>query len=51
MATFAETAILDYRLSLTDQGKQTSVSVCSQQIKICRFPFLFAVHKGSCRFP
>jgi hypothetical protein len=29
MGTFAETALVDYRLSFADQGKQTSVSVWS----------------------
>jgi hypothetical protein len=32
MGTFAETAIVDYRLSFAAQGKKTSV---------LRFPFLF----------
>jgi hypothetical protein len=33
---------LDNRLSFADQGKQTSVSVCSKQTKVCRFRFPFA---------
>jgi hypothetical protein len=36
MGKFAET-IVDYRLSLADQGKQTSVSVCSKQTEIAVF--------------
>jgi hypothetical protein len=39
MGKFAETAILDYRLSFADHGKQTSfsVSVCSKQTEVNRF--------------
>jgi hypothetical protein len=41
---FAETAIVDYRLSLANQGKQIpfSVSVFSKQTEGCRFHFPFA---------
>jgi hypothetical protein len=42
MDMFAETAIVDNRLSFADQGKQTSVSVYSKQTKVCRFRFPFA---------
>jgi hypothetical protein len=36
MGTFAETAIIDYRLSFAAQGKQTlfSDSVCSKQTNV-----------------
>jgi hypothetical protein len=51
MDTFAETAIIDYRLLFADQGKQTSVfrlkkkqkklkfavSVCSKQREVATF--------------
>jgi hypothetical protein len=40
MGTFAETAIVDYRLSFADQGKQTSV-----------FSFLLQQTNGSLPFP
>jgi hypothetical protein len=44
MNTFAETAIVDYRLPFAHQGKQTSVfrfcfpfSVCSKQTEVAVF--------------
>jgi hypothetical protein len=37
MGTFAEIAIVDYRLSFADQGKQNSVSVCSKHMEIAVF--------------
>jgi hypothetical protein len=40
MGTFAKTAVVDYHLLFADQGKQTSVSVCSKQTEICRFRIL-----------
>jgi hypothetical protein len=45
MSTFSETAIVDYRLSFADQGKQTSVFRFNlQQTKLevysFRFPFV-----------
>jgi hypothetical protein len=44
MGTFAERAIVDYRLSFADQGEQTSVfkRFCLQQIN-GSFPFPFSV--------
>jgi hypothetical protein len=50
MGTFAETAIVDYRLSFADQGKQTSVSVCSKQTEVCRFRFPFVENKRKLPF-
>jgi hypothetical protein len=53
MGTLAETAIIDYRLSFTDQGKQKrpySVSFCSKQIELCRISFLFAHNKQKSPF-
>jgi hypothetical protein len=46
MGTFAERAIVDYRLSFADQGEQTSVfkRFCLQQIN-GSLPFLFAAKK------
>jgi hypothetical protein len=45
MGTFAETAIVDYRLSFADQGKQTSVFfsilfpffICRKQMEVAVF--------------
>jgi hypothetical protein len=61
MGTFAETAIVDYRLLFADQGKQTFVfrfhlqqtkgslpfpfSICSKQREVCHFRFPFAANK------
>jgi hypothetical protein len=39
MGTFAETAIVDYRLEFAEQGKQTFLSVCNKQTEVCRFRF------------
>jgi hypothetical protein len=39
MGTFAETAIIDYRLSFADQGKQTSAFHLQQTSGILPFPF------------
>ncbi len=50
MGTFAETAIVDYRLSFVDQGKQTSVSVCSKQTEVCRFRFPFVENERKLPF-
>ncbi len=49
---FAETAIVDYRLSFADQGKQTSVSisVCSKRREVCHFHFPFAANKWKLPF-
>jgi hypothetical protein len=44
MGMFAETVIVDCRLSFANQGKKTSV--CSKQMEVCRFRFLFAENKG-----
>jgi hypothetical protein len=53
MGLYAETAIVDDRLSLAEQGKQTPVfvSVCSKQTEACRFRFLFAGNKRKLPFP
>jgi hypothetical protein len=48
MITFAETAIVYYRLSFADQGKQ--ISVCSKQTGVYRFRFLFATNKRRLSF-
>jgi hypothetical protein len=45
MGTFAETAIVDYHLSLVNQGIQTSVfrfRLQQKKTEVCRFPFSFA---------
>jgi hypothetical protein len=39
MGKFTETAIVDYRLSIADQGKLTSVFRLQQTKEVCRFPF------------
>jgi hypothetical protein len=42
MGTFAETAIVDYRLSFADQKTNKlpfTVSICSKQTEVCRFHF------------
>jgi hypothetical protein len=43
MDTFAETAIVDYRLSFADQGKQTSVFLFYLQQTNGSLPFLLSV--------
>jgi hypothetical protein len=48
--TFAETAFVDYCLSFADQGIQTSVSVCNEQMEVCCFRFPLQQTNGSCRF-
>jgi hypothetical protein len=52
MVTFAETAIVDYHLSLTDHGKKIpfSVSVCSKHTEVRYFRFLFAANKRKLLF-
>jgi hypothetical protein len=52
METFAETAIVDYRLLFADQGKQTSISIsdCSKQTEVCHFCFPFAANKWKSPF-
>jgi hypothetical protein len=50
MDTFAETAIIDYRLLFADQGKQTSVfRLKKKKTEVCRFRLQQT--KGSCHFP
>jgi hypothetical protein len=43
MGTFAETAIIDYRLSCADQGKQTFVFLLRFQQTNIRLPFPLSV--------
>jgi hypothetical protein len=50
MGTFAETAIVDCRLSFANQGKQTTVSVRNKQMEICCFRFPFAANKRKLLF-
>jgi hypothetical protein len=52
MGTFAETSIVDYRLSFADQGKQSSVfRFClHQQTEVCRFRFPVAESKRKSPF-
>jgi hypothetical protein len=52
MGTSAETAMVDYCLSLTDQGKQTSVFRfrLHQTNRILLFCFLFAANKQKLPF-
>jgi hypothetical protein len=47
MGTFAETAIVDFRLSFASQGKQTSVFRfhLQQTNRSLPFPFPFAANK------
>jgi hypothetical protein len=45
MGSSAETAIVDYHLSFADQGKQTSVFICSKQTEVCRFNVQFSENK------
>ncbi len=51
MGKFAETANADYHLLFADQGKQTSVSVCSKETEVCCFRFPFATNKQKFAFP
>jgi hypothetical protein len=44
MGTFAEIAIVDYRLSFADQGKQTSIFRFRLQQTNRSLPFSFAVY-------
>ncbi len=52
MGTFAETAIVDYTISLpTKETKYLfSVSVCSKQMEVCHFRFPFAENKWKLPF-
>jgi hypothetical protein len=52
MDTFAEKAIVDYRLSFADQGKKlpSFVSVYSKQMEVCRFFFPFPANKRKLPF-
>jgi hypothetical protein len=50
MGMFAETVIVDYRLSFTDQGKQTSVFSCSKKRKFVIFVFCLQQKNGSFHF-
>jgi hypothetical protein len=43
MGTLAQTAIIDYRSSFADQGKQTFVFHFCLQQTILSLPFLFSV--------
>jgi hypothetical protein len=47
MGTFAETAIVKYRLLFAAKEDKLlfSVSVCSEQMEVCRFCFSFAANK------
>jgi hypothetical protein len=45
MGMFAETVIVDYRLSFADQGKQTYIFSLHQKMEVCHFHFLFAANK------
>jgi hypothetical protein len=53
MSTFAETAIVDYRLLFADQGKQTSKFHYSLQQTngSFQFPLLFAANKWKLPIP
>jgi hypothetical protein len=51
MGTFAETEIIDYRLSFANHGKQISVSVCCKQTEVCRSVLRLQQTNGSCCFP
>jgi hypothetical protein len=52
MGTFAETAIVDYRLLFVDLGNKLpfSVSVFREQMEACRFHFSFAATKHKLPF-
>jgi hypothetical protein len=52
MGMFAETAIVDYRLSFADQGNKLlySVSICIKQMEVCCFHFTFAANKWKLPF-
>jgi hypothetical protein len=47
MGTFAETAIVDYRLSFANEGKQTSVFYfrLQQQTEVCQCCLRFGANK------
>jgi hypothetical protein len=49
MGMFAQTSIVDYLLPFADQGKQTSVSICSKPTEVFCFRFPFAANKR--KFP
>jgi hypothetical protein len=51
MGLFAETAIVDLHLSFADQGKQTSISLCSKQMEIFCICFPYAANKRKLPFP
>jgi hypothetical protein len=53
MGTFAETAIVDYRLSFAHWENKLlfSISVCSKQTEVSRFRFPFAANNEGRRFP
>jgi hypothetical protein len=50
MGTFAETAIVDYRLSFADQGKQKSVFRLQQKRKFAVSDFHLQKRKRNCHF-
>jgi hypothetical protein len=52
MGMFAETAVVDYRLSFADQGKKFpfSASVCRIHTEVSRFRFPFAANKWKSPF-
>jgi hypothetical protein len=51
MGTFAETAIVDYRLSFSDHGKQTSVFRFRLQQTNASLPFPFSVCSKQRKLP
>jgi hypothetical protein len=51
MGTFAETAIIDYRLTLVDQGKQTSFSCFHLQQTSGSLMFPFSVGANKWKLP
>jgi hypothetical protein len=50
MGTFAETAIVVYRLSITEKQLPFSVSVCSKKTEVYRLRFLLAAKKRKLPF-
>jgi hypothetical protein len=50
MGTFAETAIVVYRLSIKEKQLPFSVSVCSKQTEVYRLRFLLAAKKRKLPF-
>jgi hypothetical protein len=46
---FAETVIVDYRLSFADQEKHTSVFILQQKTEVCYFSFCLQQTNGSFR--